>query len=75
MCKECMEKNKKKYNLPNQYLIGINGRIAKINKNKFHCFGIFENNKEFDQCLTSFTCKSCEILNSAKNYYLGNLSL
>ena len=73
MCKSCMEKNKKKYNLPEKYLIGINGRLARIHKKKFHCFGIFEDNKELNHCITSFTCKSCEILNLAKNYYFPNL--
>ena len=69
MCRDCMEKNKKRFNLPKECLIGINGRIAKINKNKYHCFGIFENKNNFEQCLTKFTCKSCEILNLLKNYY------
>ena len=46
ICKKCMEKNKKRYNLGNKYLININGRAAKKiqdgDKDKgFHCFGHF----------------------------------
>jgi len=75
MCKECMEKNKMKYNLPEKLLIGINGRVAGINSkdNKIHCIGTFKFDKnDLRTCATKFTCKSCQILNSLKNYYLQN---
>ena len=41
MCKSCMDINKKKYNIKNNYLINIKGRVAKINKGSYHCFGKF----------------------------------
>ena len=73
MCKQCMEENKKIYNLNNKkILININGRVATnafIDK-KFHCFGKFKINKEIKNCIPEeFTCIACQKLNEAKEYY------
>ena len=69
ICKECMEKNKKRFNLPDNYLININGRVSKIIRDKYHCLGTFGKCNSFAFCNNGFTCKACEILNSCKNYY------
>ena len=69
ICKECMEINKKKYFINNDYLININGRIAKINEGKIHCFGHFLIKKQIEDCITKFTCKACQMLNSFLKYY------
>ena len=69
ICKECMEKNKKRYNLLDNYLININGRVSKNIKGKYHCFGTFVKGITFENCVNNFTCKACEILNSCQNYY------
>jgi hypothetical protein len=73
ICKECMEKNKKRYNLPDDCLINIIGRVSKNIKGMYHCIGTFvKENNGFDYCKSKFTCKACEILNLCKDYY--NLS-
>ena len=69
ICKECMEKNKKRYNLLDNYLININGRVSKNIKGKYHCIGTFGKDKTFEYCVNNFTCKACEILNLCQNYY------
>lgn len=69
ICKECMEKNKKRFNLPDDCLININGRVSKDIKGKYYCFGTFKMGYKIINCLNSFTCKACEILNLYKNYY------
>ena len=69
ICKKCMEKNKKKYNIKNKYLINIKGRIAKINKGSYHCFGHFLCGQNIEDCISNFTCKGCELLNFYSNYY------
>ena len=69
ICKECMEKNKKRYNLHDNYLININGRVSKNIKGKYHCFGTFRKGITFEYCINNFTCKACEILNLCQNYY------
>ena len=69
ICKECMEKNKKRYNLLGTYLININGRVSKNIKGKYHCIGTFGKGKSFEYCANNFTCKACEILNLHQNYY------
>ena len=72
ICKECMEINKNKYNLKQNYLININGRVAKINKDKYHCFGHFLcGNKEnqIEDCINKFSCKACKLLDEYINYY------
>lgn len=71
MCKECMKINKLQYNLSQDYLINMNGRVAKIKKGSYHCYGLFVGEKESDlqNCSTKFTCKSCELLNLYSQYY------
>jgi len=72
MCKECMEINKKKYCISNKYLININGRVAKINKGKIHCFGHFLNKNRIEDCISKFTCKACNMLDLYSNYYYSS---
>ncbi len=71
MCKECMKINKVQYNLDKNYLINMNGRVAKMQKGSYYCCGIFKGEKEsnFGICAKKFTCKSCNILNLYSNYY------
>ena len=66
-----MEINKKKYGLKNNYLININGRVAKIIKGKFHCFGHFLIGNIIEDCITTFSCKACEIIDKYSDYYLS----
>ena len=60
ICKECMKINKKMYNIKAQYLININGRVAKINYNKYHCFGRFLKSNNIEDCITNFSCEACK---------------
>ena len=69
ICKKCMEINKKLYNIKNKYLININGRVAKMNKGKYHCFGHFLVKNQIEDCITRFSCKACELLNTNSNYF------
>ena len=69
ICKECMEVNKKYYNIKNTYLINIKGRVSKLNKGSFHCFGHFNCENHIEDCATKFSCKACEILNTYEDYY------
>ena len=69
ICKECMEKNKKRYNLPKNYLINIKGRVSIKKNNIYHCFGTFEDSINFKYCMKAFTCEACKVLNLYKNYY------
>ena len=70
MCKNCMEINKEMYNIKKKYLININGRVAKLNKGSYHCFGHFLCGEQIDDCISKFTCEACKILdNLTKNYY------
>lgn len=71
ICKECMEKNKKRYNLPKDYLINIKGRISIKKDDIYHCFGTFEDSKNFKYCMKAFTCEACKVLNLCKNYYFA----
>ena len=67
-----MEINKKKYNLKDKYLININGRVAKINKGSYHCFGHFlcgYNENQIEDCISKFSCKACKLLDEYSNYY------
>ena len=70
-----MEKNKKRYNLKNKYLININGRVAKKIKDEdkeFHCFGHFLIGKiQIENCLDKFCCEACKLLGKYENYYLS----
>ena len=69
MCKECMEKNKKRYKLKNRYLININGRTAKKHKEKIHCFGHFIVENQIYDCIDKFSCKACQLLDKYEKYY------
>lgn len=73
ICKECMKKNKKIYNLDKLYLININGRLAKKRKDgNFHCFGHFIKGNLIENCVKGFTCEACKLLKSYENYYFSN---
>ena len=72
ICKYCMELNKKRYEIKNNYLININGRVAKINKGRYHCFGHFLCGNQIEDCINKFCCKACNSLNSYANYYNNN---
>ena len=41
ICTNCMDKNRKRHNLENTYLININGRVAMKYNDQYHCFGHF----------------------------------
>ena len=69
ICFECMKYNKKIYNIKDHYLININGRIAKINKGKYHCFGHFLVGNQIEDCIKKFICKACELLQKYSEYY------
>ena len=71
ICKNCMEKNKKRYQIDNLYLVNINGRTAK-RKNKelgFHCYGHFIKGNQIEICLKGFKCEACKLLDRYENYY------
>ena len=72
ICKECMRVNKKKYNIKNDCLININGRVAKINKGSYHCFGHFlcgSKGNQIEDCISLFSCKACKMLDLYSKYY------
>ena len=69
ICKECLEKNKEIYNIKSTYLININGRVSKINKGKYHCFGHFLVNTQIEDCITNFSCEACKMLDTFSHYY------
>lgn len=69
MCKTCEDINKKIYNLKDHYLINIYGRISKKNKGLYHCFGNFLVNNKIEECISSYVCKACSLLNCFSNYY------
>lgn len=69
MCKNCVEINKKTYNLKEHYLVNIFGRVSKKNKGVYHCFGNFLVNNKIEECVTSYVCKACSLLNDFSNYY------
>ena len=75
ICKKCMEKNKRRYNLKNKYLININGRIAKKTKVEdkvFHCFGHFLIGKiQIETCVDNFCCIACRFLGKYEQYYFS----
>ena len=73
ICKNCMEKNKKRYQIDNLYLVNINGRTAK-RKNKelgFHCYGHFIKGNQIEICNKEFKCEACKLLDRYENYYFG----
>lgn len=69
ICKECLEKNKEIYNIKSTYLININGRVSKIHKGNYHCFGHFIVNEKIKDCITNFSCEACKMLDSFSHYY------
>ena len=69
MCRDCVETNRNMYNIKKRYLININGRVAKINKGSYHCFGHFLCGNQIEDCITKFTCKACQILNLFSDYF------
>ena len=69
ICKKCMEINKNIYSLKNHYLINIIGRISRINKGRYHCFGHFMINNQIKECITKFCCKGCYQLNLYSKYF------
>ena len=69
ICRECMEKNKKRYKLKDRYSININGRAAKKYNNNFHCFGHFIIGKQIENCLGKFSCEACKLLDKYERYY------
>ena len=69
ICKECMKLNKKKYHIKDNYLININGRVVKKNKNRYHCFGHFLCNKQIEDCISKFSCEACKNLDQYSYYY------
>lgn len=71
ICKNCMEKNKKRYQIDKLNLVNINGRTAG-RKNKelgFHCYGHFIKGKQIEICLKGFKCEACKLLDKYENYY------
>jgi hypothetical protein len=73
ICKECMGVNKKKYNIKNDCLININGRVAKINEGSYHCFGHFlcgSKGNQIEDCISKYSCKACKMLDLYSKYYL-----
>ena len=70
-CRDCMNKNKKRYCLKDHYSININGRAAKKYNRKFHCFGHFLVGKQFENCLDKFSCEACKLLDKYENYYFA----
>ena len=69
MCKECMKINKNNYQIKDNYLININGRVVKKNKGKYHCFGHFLCNNQIEDCIVKFSCKACKLLEEYPEYY------
>jgi hypothetical protein len=72
ICRECMEKNKKRYKLKNRYSININGRAAKKHNNNFHCFGHFIIGRQIENCVGKFSCEACKLLDKYEKYYFPN---
>ena len=70
ICKECMKKNKKIYNIKINYFININGRLTKKNKGSYHCFGHFLCGNRIEDCIAKFTCRACKMFDSYSKYYL-----
>ena len=69
ICKECQQINKQLYNIRNKYLINIYGRVSKLNKGSFHCFGHFLVGNQIEDCINRFCCKGCEMINLYSKYF------
>lgn len=70
ICKECMQLNKAKYKLKNNYLINIKGRVAKVSKGSYHCYGHYSCDKQIEDCITNFSCQACKMLDTNSSYYV-----
>lgn len=70
ICKSCMDINKKKYNIKNNFLINIKGRVAKINNGSYHCSGHFLCGNQNKDCISEFSCNACKMLDSYSKYYI-----
>ena len=68
MCNNCMDLNKKRYEIKNNYLININGRVTKINKGSYHCFGHFLCGNQIEDCINKFSCKACKLIDEYNIY-------
>ena len=75
ICLECMKYNKERYNIKDNYLININGRVSKINKGKYHCFGHFLNGDLIEDCINKFICRACKLLQIYSEYYTPKTNL
>ena len=64
-----MKINKKKYHIKDNYLINIKGRISKINKGSYHCFGRFFYGNQILDCQSKFSCKACKMVDNYNKYY------
>ena len=69
ICKQCMEKSKKRYKIKNNYLINIYGRVATKNKGSYHCFGHFSCGNQIEDCIKKFSCKACKLIDLYSKYY------
>ena len=80
LCVDCMELNRKKYNLKNDELINKSGKIAKLFKGNFYCNKHYEaiivnvigrKFKKPSQChYPSEPCDDCKVLNKFKDVYI-----
>ena len=70
MCKSCMDINKKKYNIKNNFLINIKGRVTKMNNGSYHCSGHFLCGNQNKYCISEFSCNACKMLDSYIKYYI-----
>jgi hypothetical protein len=68
ICRDCMLANKKYYQLNEDFLININGRVAYKTKSSYHCYGHFLIGNEIKDCI-KFKCKACKMLDSFSEYY------
>ena len=68
ICKYCMELNKKRYEIKSNYIINICGRVSKINKGSYHCFGHFLCGNQIEDCINKFSCKACKLIDEYNIY-------
>lgn len=69
LCRDCMNKNKKRYLLKSRYSININGRASKKYNKSFHCFGHFYTGNQIEICKDQFSCEACKLLDKYEKYY------
>ena len=72
ICVDCMDKNRKRYNLEKTYLININGRVSIEYKGEYHCFGHFLVGNQIENCIQKFSCEACKLLDKYEKYYFPN---